>query len=102
MGRVFDAIRKSSAPADNGKAPKRESKENERRNEAPRISAPLPSAREIEAQLFAGSTIMTVSGETAPGSASSAHTTDVPDGSRSEEHTSELQSPCNLVCRLLL
>src|SRR5256885_16303351 len=25
-----------------------------------------------------------------------------PDCSRSEEHTSELQSPCNLVCRLLL
>src|SRR5256885_2632961 len=25
-----------------------------------------------------------------------------PDGGRSEEHTSELQSPCNLVCRLLL
>src|SRR5256885_3151956 len=24
------------------------------------------------------------------------------DGQRSEEHTSELQSPCNLVCRLLL
>src|SRR5256885_6742686 len=24
------------------------------------------------------------------------------DGNRSEEHTSELQSPCNLVCRLLL
>src|SRR5256885_16378130 len=24
------------------------------------------------------------------------------DESRSEEHTSELQSPCNLVCRLLL
>src|SRR2546426_5141194 len=24
------------------------------------------------------------------------------DPSRSEEHTSELQSPCNLVCRLLL
>src|SRR5687767_3208346 len=81
MGRVFDAIRKSSAPADNGKAPKRESRENERRNEAPRISSPLPSARDIEEQLFAGSTIMTVSGETAPGSASSAHTTDVPDGS---------------------
>src|SRR5256885_9043333 len=38
-----------------------------------------------------------------------AHSTDMPvlqdavpaDG-RSEEHTSELQSPCNLVCRLLL
>src|SRR5256885_7835354 len=29
---------------------------------------------------------------------------DLPDGgaARSEEHTSELQSPCNLVCRLLL
>src|SRR5256885_16402786 len=25
-----------------------------------------------------------------------------PGGDRSEEHTSELQSPCNLVCRLLL
>src|SRR2546426_1699200 len=25
-----------------------------------------------------------------------------PPGFRSEEHTSELQSPCNLVCRLLL
>src|SRR2546426_3832650 len=25
-----------------------------------------------------------------------------PEDSRSEEHTSELQSPCNLVCRLLL
>ncbi len=81
MGRVFDAIRKSSAPNENGKAPKRESRENERRNEAPRISSPLPSARDIEEQLFAGSTIMTISGETAPGSASSAHTTDVPDGS---------------------
>src|SRR5256885_11088979 len=38
-------------------------------------------------------------------SARSACTTDKPSrrGSmRSEEHTSELQSPCNLVCRLLL
>src|SRR5256885_13843255 len=26
----------------------------------------------------------------------------LPAGARSEEHTSELQSPCNLVCRLLL
>src|SRR3989454_8650265 len=30
------------------------------------------------------------------------HVTDLPPGWRSEEHTSELQSPCNLVCRLLL
>src|SRR5256885_8751381 len=27
---------------------------------------------------------------------------DMQQGRRSEEHTSELQSPCNLVCRLLL
>src|SRR5256885_12881182 len=27
---------------------------------------------------------------------------DLPAAERSEEHTSELQSPCNLVCRLLL
>src|SRR2546426_2281204 len=27
---------------------------------------------------------------------------DLKSGHRSEEHTSELQSPCNLVCRLLL
>src|SRR2546426_4206747 len=27
---------------------------------------------------------------------------ETPIGPRSEEHTSELQSPCNLVCRLLL
>src|SRR5256885_11930746 len=27
---------------------------------------------------------------------------DLPTVERSEEHTSELQSPCNLVCRLLL
>src|SRR2546426_1804282 len=33
----------------------------------------------------------------------SRHVTDRPSrASRSEEHTSELQSPCNLVCRLLL
>src|SRR2546426_1892512 len=31
-----------------------------------------------------------------------AHVTPVMQWSRSEEHTSELQSPCNLVCRLLL
>lgn len=82
MGRVFDAIRKSSATPENGKASKPQPRDNERRDEGRRISSPLPSAREIEEQLFAGSTIMTVSsGETAPSSASSAHTADVPDGS---------------------
>src|SRR5205807_2810873 len=32
----------------------------------------------------------------------SSRTPSVPPARRSEEHTSELQSPCNLVCRLLL
>src|SRR5256885_12684230 len=35
-----------------------------------------------------------------PGPAPGQHGDD--GGGRSEEHTSELQSPCNLVCRLLL
>src|SRR5256885_14130319 len=37
-------------------------------------------------------------GRTAPSRCLRAHSA----GPRSEEHTSELQSPCNLVCRLLL
>ena len=80
MGRVFDAIRKSSAP-DNGSAAKRQQpKDSERRNEGSGIPG-SPSAREIEEQLFAGSTIMAISKEAAHSSASSAHTADVPDGS---------------------
>src|SRR2546426_3247504 len=44
---------------------------------------------------------------TEPTAPAAAETTTVSPGfgwprSRSEEHTSELQSPCNLVCRLLL
>src|SRR5205807_7812808 len=38
-------------------------------------------------------------GSPVPSSPASARSTGEP---RSEEHTSELQSPCNLVCRLLL
>src|SRR5256885_3732389 len=37
-----------------------------------------------------------------PDSGALALVEDGADGDRSEEHTSELQSPCNLVCRLLL
>src|SRR5256885_8686833 len=36
------------------------------------------------------------------GTGAPANTTRRATGLRSEEHTSELQSPCNLVCRLLL
>ena len=85
MGRVFDAIRKSSTTdtntnaAGNGSAAKRQQSDSERR-EGSGIAG-SPSAKEIEERLFAGSTIMAVSKEAARSSASSAHTTDVPDGS---------------------
>jgi capsular exopolysaccharide synthesis family protein len=79
MGRVFDAIRKSST-ADNGSAAKSQPKNLPRRSEGSGISG-SPSAKEIEEQLFANSTILTVSKEAAHSSASSAHTADVPDGS---------------------
>src|SRR5256885_10383765 len=36
------------------------------------------------------------------GSPQAHHLAEKGDSGRSEEHTSELQSPCNLVCRLLL
>src|SRR5256885_12809962 len=40
--------------------------------------------------------------ETGTAGAELTGTTSKSSGARSEEHTSELQSPCNLVCRLLL
>src|SRR5256885_12662305 len=40
--------------------------------------------------------------EPAPGRAGQPEATTADGTPRSEEHTSELQSPCNLVCRLLL
>ena len=79
MGRVFDALRRQSAIEKTG-APKRESRSSERRNESPSASG-LPSSRQIEEQLFSGSSIINVSPETARSSASTAHTADVPDGS---------------------
>ena len=80
MGRVFDAIRKSSA-TDNGSEPTRQQpKDSYRRKEGSGVAG-SPSAKEIEEQLFASSTIMALSKEAAHSSASSAHTTDVPDGS---------------------
>src|SRR5436190_8725381 len=79
MGRVFDALRRQSATEKTG-APKHESRSSERRNESPSVSG-LPSSRQIEEQLFSGSSIINVSPETARSSASTAHTADVPDGS---------------------
>src|SRR5918994_1611096 len=80
MGRVFDAIRKSSATDNGSEAKRQQPKDSQRRKEGSGIPG-TPSAREIEEQLFAGSTIMAISKEAAHSSASSAHTADVPDGS---------------------
>lgn len=80
MGRVFDAIRKSSATDNGTEAKRQQPKNSERRSEGSGIAG-SPSAKEVEEQLFAGSTIMAISQETARTSASSAHTADVPDGS---------------------
>jgi capsular exopolysaccharide synthesis family protein len=78
MGRVFDALRRQSADEPN-EAPKRQNKSSERRSEA--SSTAGLTSRQIEEQLLSGSTIMSVSHETARSSASTAHTADVPDGS---------------------
>ncbi|HYK19883.1 MAG TPA: hypothetical protein VEV42_04055, partial [Pyrinomonadaceae bacterium] len=78
MGRVFDAMKRHSV-TDNGSAAKAPEKSTHR-EEAPRVSG-LPSAQQIEEQLLAGSSIMSVPGKTVRSSASTAHTADVPDGS---------------------
>src|SRR5256885_13278071 len=46
--------------------------------------------------------LLTAKGYRAVTAASGAQALAVVERERSEEHTSELQSPCNLVCRLLL
>jgi capsular exopolysaccharide synthesis family protein len=79
MGRVFDALRRSSA-AEKGSAPKGQPSSSQRRGGRPEDHG-LPSASEIEEQLFSGSSIMSARHETARSSASTAHTADVPDGS---------------------
>src|SRR5256885_6687965 len=55
----------------------------------------LRRRRGAEAEVRARHREARAAGRCAPGSGDA-------DWARSEEHTSELQSPCNLVCRLLL
>src|SRR2546426_6800799 len=55
-------------------------------------ASPLPGFKEIKPQVFAGLFPVEASEYEALRDALE----------RSEEHTSELQSPCNIVCRLLL
>src|SRR5215203_4445593 len=79
MGRVFDAMRRHSATDNNGSAAK-PTGNSERHEESPIVPG-LPSAEQIEEQLFSGSSIMSVPGKTVRSSASTAHTADVPGGS---------------------
>jgi capsular exopolysaccharide synthesis family protein len=80
MGRVFDALRKANSSPTTGVAKPPKDSDSKRRDEV-RAERVLPSAREVEEQLFSGSTIMHVSEDAAHSSASTAHTADAPDGS---------------------
>src|SRR5256885_11116122 len=62
--------------------------------------APFPSSRGWAALIVCASAALASSGAWAQ--ATRTWVSGVGDDVRSEEHTSELQSPCNLVCRLLL
>src|SRR2546426_3343998 len=65
-----------------------------------RACMPLPRSTSVKQLDLRTNTLISASGEPRP---ASRHQSDSGLGSpRSEEHTSELQSPCNLVCRLLL
>ncbi len=80
MGRVFDAMRRHSTGEKDGAANVKEN--STRRNDSPPRPIPgLPSAEQIEEQILAGSSIMSVPGKPVRSSASTAHTADVPGGS---------------------
>ncbi len=79
MGRVFDAIRRSSA-TEKPAGVKRQPPNSQHRSANSNHSS-LPSAQDIEEQLFANSSILAKPIDTVRSSASTAHTADVPDGS---------------------
>ncbi|MGH9880823.1 MAG: CpsD/CapB family tyrosine-protein kinase [Pyrinomonadaceae bacterium] len=79
MGRVFDALRRASSTSDGGTPkPRQESDSKHRKVRAERV---LPSAKQVEQELFSGSSILHVSEDTVQSSASTAHTADAPGGS---------------------
>lgn len=78
MGRVFEALRRASSSTE-GTTNKRPQSNSDHRNAG---AVPLgPSSQEVEEQLFAGSSIVSAMHDAVNGSASTAHTTDVTDGS---------------------
>lgn len=78
MGRVFDAIRRSSTAQKSGAATPRPSQSSKHRGG--KGDSVLPTARQVEEQLFSGSSILTID-DAVQGSASTAHTADAPGGS---------------------
>src|SRR6266446_501483 len=80
MGRVFEALRRANTTPKSGAS--KEHSDSSRRDGAPGpAQAELRSARQIEEELFRGSSIISISEDAARSSASTAHTADVPDGS---------------------
>src|SRR2546426_8681865 len=63
------------------------------------LKANVPWAGPVTSAAVSGSASASVSLPSTPGAATVRLASSF---TRSEEHTSELQSPCNLVCRLLL
>lgn len=78
MGRVFDALRRASNTQKSEVAKPRKPEINRHRSGG---ADELPSARQVEEQLFSGSSILSISNEAVQGSASTAHTADAPGGS---------------------
>jgi polysaccharide biosynthesis transport protein len=79
MGRVFEALRRASTTPKPGGAKPRSSQSSTHRQRAPERG--LPSANEIEEQLFKDSSIFKSMDEVVQSSASTAHTADAPGGS---------------------
>ncbi|MEP6922717.1 MAG: CpsD/CapB family tyrosine-protein kinase [bacterium] len=78
MGRVFDAIRRSSATPKSGPVKPRPSQSSEHRSGG--ADRMIPNARQVEEELFSGSSIFTVADEAGLSSASTAHTAETPVG----------------------
>jgi hypothetical protein len=62
MGRVFDALRRSSAAPNSGQAKQRQTKNSKHRSETDKRI--LLTARQIEEQLFSSSSILKTGDET--------------------------------------
>ncbi|MGH9908633.1 MAG: hypothetical protein ACRD8U_23995, partial [Pyrinomonadaceae bacterium] len=78
MGRVFDALKRASAQK-GGQARRRPSHSSEHPNG--RGDHGLPTAKQIEEELFRSSSILKKADDVVQSSASTAHTADAPDGS---------------------